>query len=279
MDINTSNIANECRGSNGELWHKKPWDIEKLPPKLVPITTASTRHFACNRCDNATFRPVEDTAMPWPSWPDTGVVDDLRPDQTQNNLTNQLFLLAYRCLLQQISHFRGLVAADEYAASDQGIDDTYREVLRVREPVNLRILNRLANLKTKYDRRLTSIGNLPMIHHISPVVPAFPIASTSFTLYASNHVATIVYPEDIELSDGTTELRHRIVISAESGHAWGLRIDTSHSKRGSEDHAVQPGLHRLDGKTYRRRWLPEHLCQPGFLLAVLRTISRRFGQN
>ena len=222
MDINTARIANECQGPNGELWQKKPWDIERLRPKLVPITMASTRHFACNPCDNTTFRPIEDEIIPWPSWPDTATVDDLIPDRTQSDFSVQLFLLAYRCLLQHISHFRGLIAADDYAADDQRIDDTYQRVLKARQTLNRQILNKLTILKTKYDRRLTGKANLPMFHRILPVGPAFAIASTAFTSVANSHIATTVYPQQIELPNGTTELRHWMVISVESGKTWAL---------------------------------------------------------
>ena len=218
MDINTARIANECQGLNGELWQKKPWDIERLRPKLVPITMASARHFACNPCDNTTFRPIEDEIIPWPSWPDTATVDDLIPDRTQSNFSVQLFLLAYRCLLQHISHFRGLIAADDY----QRIDDTYQRVLKARQTLNRQILNKLTILKTKYDRRLTGKANLPMVHRILPVGPAFAIASTAFTSVANSHIATTVYPQQIELPNGTTELRHWMVISVESGKTWAL---------------------------------------------------------
>ena len=222
MDINTARIANECQGPNGELWHKMPWDIESLPPRRVPTTTASARHFACNPCDNAIFRPIEDEPIPWPSWPATVIVDDLKPDQTQSTFSDQLFLLAYRCLLQHISHFRGLIAADDYAANDQRIDDTYRTVLKMRQPTNRRILDKLNNLKTKYDRRLTGMATLPMVHRIAPVKPAFPIASTAFSPARQEHIATTVYPEQTERADGTTVLQHRMVISVESGHGWAL---------------------------------------------------------
>ena len=51
MPIDTARIADECKGPNGEMWHKKPWEIQRLPPKTVPITRASARRFACNLCD------------------------------------------------------------------------------------------------------------------------------------------------------------------------------------------------------------------------------------
>ena len=160
MDINTARIAKECQGPNGELWHKKPWDIERLLPKFVPITTASARHFACNPCDNATFRLIEYKAIPWPPWPANAMVDDLIPDQTQSNFSDQLFLLAYRCLLQHISHFRGLIAADDYAANDQRISEAYRSILKARQHHNRQSLNKLTIMKTKYDRRLTGQSKL-----------------------------------------------------------------------------------------------------------------------
>ena len=222
MPIDTARIADECKGPNGEMWYRKPWEIERLPPKPLPITRASARHFACNLCDNATFRPIEDVAIPWPTWPATAIVDDLKPDQTQSTFSVQLFLLTYRCLLQHISHFRGLIAADDYATNDQRIDDTYQTVLNARQLINQQNLDNLTKLKTKYDRRLTGKANLEMVHRIVPVEPAFPIASIAFTPAANGQIATTVYPEQIELPDGTTPLRHWMVISVESGKRWAV---------------------------------------------------------
>ena len=226
MDINTARIATECQGPNGELWHRMPWDIESLPPRRTPTTTASARHFACNQCDNATFRPIEDEPIPWPSTHTAVTVDNTKSSQSHSYLSDPLFLLAYRCLLQHISHFRGLISADDYAAIDQQTSDSYRTVLTTRKAVNQRILDKLTNLKTKYDRRLTGIALLPMTHRVVPVKPAFPFSSTAFTPAGNGHIASTVYPVQIKAGDGTMDTRHWMVISVESASAWAVKSTT-----------------------------------------------------
>ena len=220
MNIRTAPLAIECQGPNGEMWHKKPWDIERLPPQPVTTRTASARHFACNKCDSATFKPVEDDAITWPSWPTSLALDDMRPDPMHVGLSEQLFLLAYRCLLQRVSLFRGLIANDDYIIHDQRTSDDYRKVLEARQPISRRNFHTLEVLKTKFDRRLTGIANLPMAHWVTPVEPAFPIASTAFTPVANTHIATTIYPETFEHPDGTTESRHWMVLSIDSGSVW-----------------------------------------------------------
>lgn len=108
--------------------------------------------------------------------------------------------LTYRCLLQRLSQFRGLVAASGYAVGDRHISDGYRRILDERQHRYQQILDRLKSLKSKCDRRLTCIAALPMIHRVIPVEPAFPIASTSFTPVTVNdrHIATTLYPEPLE---------------------------------------------------------------------------------
>lgn len=254
MPIDTARVADQCRGPNGELWYKHPWDITSLPPKLVPIAQASARHFACNYCDNETFRPIEDVAIPWPTWPATATVDDLKPDHPNSEFSNQLFLLAYRCLLQRISYYRGLIKADRYAADDQRIDDVYRNALTRRDRLNDRALGKLTLLKTKYDRRITGKGTLPMVHYVVPVEPAFPIASTAITPTANSHIATTVYPEIIELPNGKAELLHWMVISAEAGHRWSLQrpmttlVETAQQTVGSDQDSIDWTVNRITDK-------------------------------
>ena len=223
MNIRTAPLAKECQGPNGEMWHKKPWDIETLPPRLVTTRMASARHFACNKCDSTTFMPIEDVAITWPSWPTPLSLDDMRLDPKYSGLSEQIFLLAYRCLLQRVSLFRGLIANDDYIMHDQRTSDEYRKVLQARQPISRRNFRTLQLLKTKFDRRLTGIANLPMTHWVTPVEPAFPIASTAFTPVANSYLATTVFPETFEHPDGTTEFRHWMVSSVESGRVWAAK--------------------------------------------------------
>ena len=226
MTKNTPRIAVESKGPGGELWHKRPWDIERLPPLPVGIGQASASHFACNICDSETFKPIEaDAVIAWAPWPTNTVVDDFKRDQTHNNFSEQLFLLAYRCLLQQVSHIRGLATATDHAIGDSIISDGYRSILEARQRLYRQILDTLINLKTKYDRRLTGIASLPMVHRVVPVEPVFPIASTSFAPIRHHHVATTVYPEPWKHPNGTINWRHWMAISVESGHEWSLKPD------------------------------------------------------
>ena len=221
MEINTpERIAGECQGPDREMWYKKPWDIERLPPTLVSTKQASARHFACNKCDSSTFKPIEGEGIAWTEWPTCVAVDDLNLGQDQGHFSNQLFLLAYRCLLQRISQIRGVITADGYAVNDSRISDRYRRVLGARQYPIRQILTELTRVKFEYDRRLTGIAALPMIHLVVPVEPAFPIASTSFTPVSGRHIATTVYPQPLKRPDRTTEWRHWMILSAESGHKW-----------------------------------------------------------
>ena len=234
MEINTPKIAIECQGPNGEIGYRKPWDIERLPPTLVSTRQASARHFACNKCDSNTFAPIEDEVIAWPEWPACVAVDDFNLGQNPNHFSNQLFLLAYRCLLQRMSQIRGVITADGYAVNDSRISDGYRRILDVRQHRNRQTLARLTHLKSKYDRRLTGIAALPMIHRVVPVEPAFPIASTSFRPVSGQHIATTVYPQPLESPDSPTEWRHWMILSAESGHKWLLDPTIAHKVNESQ---------------------------------------------
>ena len=111
-----------------------------------------------------------------------------------------------------------LSAANEYAANDQRISEGYRSTLKEGKIGVQYVHEVFGQWKAKYDRRLKSIAALPMKHRIVPVKPAFPMASTAFTPAANGHIATTVYPEERELSNGTTGVQHWMVITIEAEH-------------------------------------------------------------
>lgn len=239
------------------MWHKKPWDIERLSPRLVTTRAASARHFACNKCDSITFATIENVAITWPPWRTPLSLDDLRPDPKYSGLSEQLFLLAYRCLLQRVSLFRGLIANDDYIMHDQRTSDAYRKVLEERQPISRQNLRLLELLKTKFDRRLTGIANLPMAHWVTPVEPAFPIASTAFTPLGNRYIATTVYPEKFQHPDGTTGFRHWAVLSIESCGVW-----ASKSAIDARIAAVQETLRSAENSI---DWTVKHIATEGSL--------------
>ena len=222
-------------------------------------------HFACNTCDNTTFQPIEDETIAWPSWPMDVILDDLNLGQAQSKFSEQLFLLAYRCLLQHMSQLRGLIRANDHASADHRVSDGYQSILETRQPLNHQILDRLTNLKTKYDRRLVGIASLPMMHRVLPVEPAFPIASTSFTPIKERHIAVTVYPEPWERSDHTIEWRHWMVISVEAAHEWLLRSDIN---------AVTEAARQTTQSTQISiEWTTSHLANKGSLSIYARPKS------
>lgn len=223
-DIHTPRLARECQGPKGKLWHKLPWNIERMPPQLVSPGLASARHFACNSCDKRTFQDIEDKPIGWPDWPETLIVDELQPDESQLTLSRQMFLLAYRCLLQSISQVQGLIAANDYTkTSDRRISAEYQEIINTRQSTNQALLEKLRGLKSRYDRRLAGTATLPMTHHIVGVNPGFPLASTAFTGAHRWPMATTVYPELKKRGAQSNEWQHWLVVSAESAHGDELK--------------------------------------------------------
>lgn len=224
MDVHTPRIARDCQGPRGTLWHKLLWNIERMPPQPVSPGSASARHFACNSCDKRTFQDIEDNPIGWPEWPETLIVDDLKPDESQLTLSRQMFLLAYRCLLQSISQVQGLIAANDYTrTNDHRTSIGYQEIMKTRQPTNQAILEKMRGLKSRYDGRLAGIATLPMTHHIVGVNPGFPLASAAFTGAHNLPLATTIYPELKMRGTQSTEWQHWLVVSAESAHADELK--------------------------------------------------------
>ena len=223
MDVDTPRIARECQGPDGRLWHKLPWNIERMSPQPVSPGSASARHFACNSCDNKIFQDIEDKAIDWPTWPETLVIDDLESNASELFLSRQMFLLAYRCLLQHISQIQGLIAAEDYAATNnRRISSIYHRALRTRQSLSQDILQELHLLKSRYDDRLTDVATMPMVHHIVAVEPGFTLASTGFDGTDYRPIATTVYPEPVKSDPHSKEWHHWLVISAELAHVGQL---------------------------------------------------------
>ena len=258
MDIHTPRIARDSQGLKGKLWHKLPWNIERMSPQLVLPGLASARHFACNSCDKRTFQDIEDKPIGWPDWPETLIVDDLQADESQLTLSRQMFLLAYRCLLQLISQVQGLIVANDYAGSnDHRISTGYREIIKTRQSTNQAMLEKLRGLKSRYDGRLAGIATLPMTHHIVAVKPGFPLASTAFTGAHHWPMAITVYPEPKKRGAQSTEWQHWLVVSAESAH----REELESSIRAKTDDA-----HRtLKGMRSSTDWTVDHVTDTGSL--------------
>lgn len=89
------------------------------------------------------------------------------------------------------------------------------------------LLERRLRQKAKLDRRLTKTAQLPMIHHIMPVNPAFPMASVdSPGLDAPEYLKfayVTVYPERRATDQSPAEFRHWLVVSTEAGQAWSMQ--------------------------------------------------------
>ena len=258
MDIDTTRIARECQGPDGRLWHKLPWNIERLPPQPVSPGSASARHFACNSCDNRIFQDIEDKPINWPTWPEPLVIDDLESNASESFLSRQMFLLAYRCLLQHISQIQGLIAADDYAVNNnRRISAVYHRALRTRRSINQAILQELHILKSRYDGRLTSVAMMPMIHHIVAVKPGFTLASTGFEGADYKPIATTVYPEPVNSGSHSKEWRHWLVISTEPAHAEQLQPSIRRK--------VEAAHRTINDVPSSIEWTVEHATGTGFM--------------
>ena len=258
MDIHTPRIARECQSPRGKLWQKMPWNIERMPPQPVSPSSASARHFACNSCDKRTFQDIEDKPIGWPACPEALIIDDLQPDESQLTLSHQMFLLAYRSLLQFISQVQGLTAANDYAGTnDHRISADYREIIKTRQSTNQAILEELLSLKSRYDGRLTGIATLPMIHHIVAVKPGFPLASTAFTGAHYWPMAITVYPEPKKRDAKSTEWQHWLVVSTESAH----RDELESSIRAK----IEDAHRTIEDVRSSTEWTADHVTDSGSL--------------
>ena len=260
VPIDSPMLANAGKDEDGGLWGTFPWDLHSLPLKREPIRTASTRHFSCNQCDSATFREIEHTPIAWPDWPEVRVVNELEPYGQDPLFCHQTFLLAYRCLIKEICLARGSMMSTLHRLENEEMDP--RERTRTEELYRYQktLLEARLRQKGKFDRRLTKVAQLPMIHHIVPVNPAFPMASVDAPgVDAPEHLKfayITVYPERRATNQSADELQHWLVVSTEAAHAWSMQSWL--------DAATQLALETFDSPKLSTGWTVSHIGFSGF---------------
>ena len=260
VPIDSQKLANAGKDKDGNLWGTLPWDLSSLRLEWEPIHTASTRHFSCNQCDSATFRPIEHSPIAWPDWPEPLFINELETAGQDQLFCHQMFLLAYRCLIKEICFARGSMASSLHRLENEDMearDRTHTEAL-YRDQKTL--LEQQLRHKSKYDRRLTGIASLPMIHHIVPVNPAFPMASLSAPgLDAPHHLkfaSITVYPEHSATDQSADGLQHWMAVSTEAQYAW--------STRSWLDLATQLALETFVSPELSTRWTVSHIGLSSF---------------
>ena len=204
-------IAEASKEQGQPIWTELPWNIKNLQHMAEPTGSATTMHLACNECDSQTFQAIEHTAIQWPSWPLTTIIEERQQKEGEQILGNQMFLLAYRGLLQSVRQMIGLLEANQYGqCKDERMSDSRRKILEEQERRIRKAVARSIGQKSKYDRRLTEVAEMPMIHYITGIKPAFPIASADFT----QNAAITIFPQ--------SAWEHWLIISTELTHKWSL---------------------------------------------------------
>ena len=256
MPNDTPRLAQRSKGSYGEPWGNFPWNIERVPPKPESPSEASTRNFACNKCDNDTFRDIETIPIAWPKRQGPLVFDDRGVSSEQARLANQLFLLAYRCLVQYVSEVKGIIAASEFARDAEKTSPVNRPRLDKQQPVLQNILEKLELQKAEYDRRLVGVAEFPFVHHVVPMEPAFPIASTTFNWNDNGYATITIYP-GIEASQGElTKPCHWLVLSCPTEHTRKVSRFVKATLK-----EAKKTLHNVE---HRTEWTVNHIIKTAF---------------
>ncbi len=260
VPIDSPMLANASKDEAGSLWRTLPWDLSSLPLKLEPVRTASNRHFSCNQCDSTTFRQIEHSPIAWPDWPELLVINELEPDGQDPLFSHQMFLLAYRCLIKEICFARGSMMSSLHRLENEEMDQRERTRTEELYRSQKKLLDQHLRHKTKYDRRLTGVAPLPMIHHVVPVNPAFPMASVSAPGLDApkclKFASLTVFPERHPADQSPDDVRHRLVVSTEAGYEWSMRPWL--------DAGTQLALDTFESVEFSTEWTVHHIKNSGF---------------
>ncbi len=175
-----SRLANLTKGSAGHPGSEWVWNIRRLEPVPTPISLASIAHFACGDHDGFTFRPIDELRIP--RWESYVRIDERSCRKEYRDLANRLSLLAFRTLLYRISQFRGTesVSAKYLHAMVRSGNRFGVDSLRENLDGAACVMTPLYRHKSLFDRRLTKVDRVPLVHHIAPFEPIIPYAASEY---------------------------------------------------------------------------------------------------
>ena len=175
-----SRLVNLTKGPAGYPGSEWVWNISRIEPHLVPISLASIGHFACGEHDGYVFGPVDQMSLP--NWDSYVRIDERNCATRDRDLANSLFLLAYRTLLYRISQFRGTESVNAKQLRTMVRSGNRFGVDSMRENLDetARVMTPLYRQKSLFDRRLTEVARVPLVHHIAPFVPIIPYAASEY---------------------------------------------------------------------------------------------------
>ena len=169
------------RGAEPRLGTRWLWDVESVPPREVPISMASVRHFACCLHDRCLLGKADNLTVPELGGRIT--FDDRNPPPMMAPFLESLFFLSYRTLLFHISQFRGA----EKAALD-ALTGQVNERNRFGVQMCLKNLDDLSptltelfRLKSGFDRRILGESSaIRLTYHVKSFSPIIRYASSEY---------------------------------------------------------------------------------------------------
>ena len=175
--INLSFFARNAQNCAVRLWHVAPYEPRT---HRVTASSGSTRGFACSKHDNDVFELVEKSkGIQWPDCP--YLVLDESQNSDDSHLAEQLFLLSYRAVLQDVSIMRSVVVNSDIANAPMEYSAAREIWANEQLFFHSNVSNEFANLQNVYDLRRLGLQFSPMVHHVvrvqSPIRMAFTIVS------------------------------------------------------------------------------------------------------
>ena len=175
-------LVEHTRNDSNRIASKWLWDVASLPPRKVPITRASTNHFACDVHDGPTYLGRADN-LKFSGISGHFSFDDRRTPAEFEELEEQLFYLAYRTLSFRISQFRGtekeaarFLALQVLSNNRFGVRSCHEAMQEVSST-----LTELFRFKNGFDRRiLGETSAIRLVHHIVPFKPVIRYVASEY---------------------------------------------------------------------------------------------------
>ena len=196
------------------------WNHARVTPRLIPISEASTRHFACKEDDGGILAEADN--LHFPTADGYYQIAEDNCTASQRVVARGLHRLAHRTLLFRISQFRGMELVSAQLLDEQiragnrfAVDSLISQLKDCSE-----ISAELYRHKSQFDQYAVGNKRLYLVHHVAPFFPRVKYAASEYLI------------EELFLSGSKGNVSYAFNVIPDESFSWAiLSHPATYSKR------------------------------------------------